>query len=277
MTLVRSIYKKAYYQTLNIILPKRELQLPSPYQSKRNVFIYFDYEREFSGYDTKISDAEIKEILNTLGKRKILTTWFTVGKVFNKYPDSVKNIVSGGHEIASHTYAHIPPLYTADKILEKDFDIFNKISNSIAHVIGFHSPTGRWSLKSMKYLKKFNYSYDIISCRKNKHCKPHYLFSGLNSKMMRLYTYGDDWPLFKGNTNAEMVLDHFKKLVKRIEPGNVGGIGFHPWVLYSNMEMLKGFNDLLDYLTNQDDVRLKPAQFYADLLRANDKFISQPL
>jgi len=266
MTLASSIYKKAYYRSLNFILPRRELRFESPNRSKKNIFIYFDYEREFSGYETKISDAEIRKILDLLDKSSILTTWFTVGKVFDKYQDSVKDIISRGHEIASHTYAHIPPLYAAKKILRKDFELFYKTSNSIAHVNGFHSPTGKWSMKSMKYLKEYNYSYDIISCSKNKNCKPHYLWTGLNSRMLRLYTYGDDWPLFKGNGTAKHVLEHYMELIRRIEPGSVGGLGFHPWVLYSNKEILKGFTDLLVYLANLDDVELKPAQFFADLL-----------
>lgn len=270
MTFARSIYKKVYYHSLNLLLIRKEVRLPSLYRSKRNIFLYFDYEREFSGYDTKIGDGEIREILQMLDELKIVTTWFTVGKLFSKYPDSIADILSYGHEIGSHTYAHIPPFYTANKILERDFEKFNKASGTLTRIKGFHSPTGKWSLKLSKYLNTYNYTYDIISCSKRKDCKPHFVITGPGSKHLRLYTYGDDWPLFKGNGKAEESLNHYIELIDKLEPGNVGGIGFHPWVLFSNKNLLKGFYDLLDYLKNQDDVELNTARFFADLLRTKD-------
>jgi len=270
MTFVRSIYKKAYYHSLNLLLIRKEVRLPSPYRSKRNVFLYFDYEREFSGYDTNIGDGEIREILRMLNERKIVTTWFTVGKLLIKYPDSIADILSYGHEIGSHTYAHIPPFYTANKILERDFEMFHKASSTITTIKGFHSPTGKWSLKQLKYLNTYNYAYDIISCSKRRDCKPHYVITGPGSKNLRMYTCGDDWPLFKRRGKAVETLNYYSELIDNLEPGVVGGIGFHPWVLFSNKNLLKGFNDLLDYLKNQDDVVLNTAQFYADLLRTKD-------
>jgi hypothetical protein len=94
--------------------------------------------------------------------------------------------------------------------------------------------------------------------------------TGRGSKNLRLFTYGDDWPLFKSNGKAEDTLNHYIKLVDKLGPGDVGGIGFHPWVLFSNNKLLKGFSDVLDYLKNQDDVELNTAQFYADLIRNQD-------
>jgi len=65
--------------------------------TKRQVIFTFD-----GGGSAVSTDG----ILATLAKHHIKGTFFLTGKFVEKYPDKVKAIAAGGHEIFSHTYDH---------------------------------------------------------------------------------------------------------------------------------------------------------------------------
>lgn len=48
----------------------------------------------------------LPEILQTLDKYKVKTTFFLDGSWVNKYPDEARKIKEAGHEIGSHAYSH---------------------------------------------------------------------------------------------------------------------------------------------------------------------------
>ncbi|MES2322159.1 MAG: XrtA system polysaccharide deacetylase [Pseudomonadota bacterium] len=50
--------------------------------------------------------ANIDRILGILADGKVHTTFFTLGWIAERYPDMVRRIVAGGHELASHGYGH---------------------------------------------------------------------------------------------------------------------------------------------------------------------------
>ena len=49
---------------------------------------------------------DIDSILDTLSKNKVHITFFMVGDWVDKYPEYVKKIYDGGHEIANHSNTH---------------------------------------------------------------------------------------------------------------------------------------------------------------------------
>lgn len=86
-------------------------------REKRNNKIILSFDLEF-WYDTRfleryLSDSPkdcLKEsvlpVLELLEKYDTRATFFTTGKVIEKYPEIIKKIYSRGHEIASHGYSH---------------------------------------------------------------------------------------------------------------------------------------------------------------------------
>ena len=100
---------------------------------------------------------------------KIKTTWFFVGKIFEKYPETVDEIINRGHEIGSHTFNHISPLYNSGKVLEEDFKLFSNIRYKNVLIKGFHSPRSLWSIRMFKHLKKYDFLYDVVHSKSNKH------------------------------------------------------------------------------------------------------------
>ena len=152
MSIVQTIRLKIYYLFAKRWINGKPVHLPERDQSKKHLFLYFDYEREFGGHETNITDRDISLLLDILDTFQIKTTWFTVGKIFERYPDSITDILKRGHELASHTFSHIPPYYASAKELESDFKHFEDSSNMFPKVKGFHAPNGLWSLNSLSLL-----------------------------------------------------------------------------------------------------------------------------
>lgn len=51
-------------------------------------------------------EENTKLYLNWLKQKKSYCTFFTVGKIAERYPDLIKLIIDSGHEIACHSYSH---------------------------------------------------------------------------------------------------------------------------------------------------------------------------
>lgn len=86
-------------------------------------------------------DTEI--ILNFLSRKGLKATFFFLGWVAERYPELVTAAVRGGHEIASHGYAHsmITKMTPGEfrKDLRKSLDILNALSDE--PVTGYRAPT----------------------------------------------------------------------------------------------------------------------------------------
>lgn len=254
---------RIYYRFLELIslYPIKEKNFEA---SLKKCFIYFDYEREFSGHQTNISNRDIEYLLDHLDHIKIKTTWFTVGQVIENYSATIPKIVEKGHEIGSHTYAHISPKVMKDFDLETDFESFDKIrSLHKLSVEGFHSPNGQWNISMFDFLLKNKFTYDVISLPlKGQKILPVKFQFFKKYPIVRLVTVGDDWPLFRAEKSRLEVFEYFKELYHKTKNGDIFGIGFHPWILYSDTNILMGYKDFLLFLTQQKDVLIRPARFF---------------
>jgi polysaccharide deacetylase family protein (PEP-CTERM system associated) len=52
-------------------------------------------------------EANVERILNILAEARVHATFFTLGWIAERYPQLVRRIVAGGHELASHGYSHL--------------------------------------------------------------------------------------------------------------------------------------------------------------------------
>lgn len=260
MNLLRLIKQRLYYRLSPLMLRREAVIRPAILSDRRNIFIYFDYEREFGGVSEPIPCSGITGILKTLEKYNIKTTWFTVGEIFEKYPNSIIEIVSGGHEIGSHTFSHIPPLFSTSSQLSGDFERFGNAAKKSSIVpVGFHSPNGLWSLKSIQLCALHNYIYDMITCSSQSPPSPLIVSAGRNASILRFCSLGDDWPLYKADSNRQESLSYLKSLLLNVKPGTACGIGFHPWILISSNERLAAFEQFIEYLSQQPNVTINTA------------------
>ncbi len=238
---------------------------PIQLQTTKNLYLYFDYEREYGNNMASITDDDVNKILELLDKYQVKTTFFTVGKILKFYPESIKRIVEKGHEIGSHSYDHNKLTNVSNNAVFNDFNEFNKVSTLSYEVKGFHSPNGSWNHQTVKNLSKFQYTYDVISKKKRKHVN-YIQVRYMKNRFYRLFTLGDDYPLLNNNYNPNEIKNYFWELYKKIKEGDIRGIGFHPWVLFSDDNIFKGFELFLDDLSKESNLTIKPALYYLNEL-----------
>ena len=96
--------------------------------------------------------------LNWLKKNNSVCTFFSVGKIAEKYPELIKEIVMRGHEIACHTYSHTPIDVLGKDGFKSDLEkTLNALSKSGAgKIIGFRAPI-------FSLTEKTQWAYEVLS------------------------------------------------------------------------------------------------------------------
>src|SRR4051812_24379321 len=61
----------------------------------------------------------VERILRLLARHDIRATFFVTGHTADTYPDSVREIVAGGHEVGHHGYLHENPVSLPSKDAER--------------------------------------------------------------------------------------------------------------------------------------------------------------
>ena len=109
-------------------------------------------------------ERNVDRILELLAEREVKATFFTLGWVAERYPQLVKRIVRGGHELASHGYGHErasdldPAAFTDDVTRAKA--ILEDLGG--LPVLGYRAPSfsiGRGNLWAFDVLARAGYRY----------------------------------------------------------------------------------------------------------------------
>lgn len=61
---------------------------------------------DWSGFDCRV-ERNLDVILNMFAEQQVKATFFTLGWIAERYPNSIRRIVQEGHELASHGYEHV--------------------------------------------------------------------------------------------------------------------------------------------------------------------------
>lgn len=95
--------------------------------------------------------------LNWLQKHKARCTFFVVGQVAEQYPELIKEIVSEGHEIALHTFAHIPLTEQQPQTFAADLqrNLQSLRACGVNTVYGFRAPT-------FSLTRQSSWAYDVL-------------------------------------------------------------------------------------------------------------------
>ncbi len=117
----------------------------------------------WSKYESRVL-KNTNKILELFEKYEIKATFFTLGYIAEKFPDLIKEIDNRGHEIASHSYAHLDIRKTTkeefENDLKKSLEILEKITGK--KVLGFRAPyfsIDKKSFWAMEILSKY-FKYD---------------------------------------------------------------------------------------------------------------------
>ena len=109
-------------------------------------------------------EANIERILAVLDKGGVHATFFTLGWIAERYPEMVKRIVAGGHELASHGYSHLRASDQSRAEFDDDIIRSKKLLEDIGgkEVIGYRAPSfsiGHGNLWALDALKEAGYRY----------------------------------------------------------------------------------------------------------------------
>jgi polysaccharide deacetylase family protein (PEP-CTERM system associated) len=121
------------------------------------------------------------KFLNFLERHNIKTTFFTLGEVAKAYPQLIEKISSHGHEIAWHTYSHLPLNQMSAQSFREDYEKSAKYFKQagISRLYGFRAPyfsltkTCAWVYKVLSDCG-FTYSSSILPAKNQRYAWPEF-------------------------------------------------------------------------------------------------------
>lgn len=221
-----------------------------------------------------------RRILDFLKSRGITATWFIPGFTIESWPRECEAVVAGGHEVAHHSWAHIPPATRSREQEEADLgranDAIAKLTGRRAR--GYRSPSWDLSAHTIELLVAHGFLYD--SSMMGSDYLPYRARSGDVAKIGEAYRFGretsliempvswtlDDYPHFEfirtdstilpGLQPARAVMqgwfDEFVYMRKTVDWG-ILTYTTHPYVIGRGQRML-AFEDLVDKLAREGAV-----------------------
>ena len=259
--------------------------------SRHIVCLTFDFDTQ-SGFiargmttPTPLSRGEFgamasRRILDFLKARAIRTTWFIPGFTIESWPRQCEAVVKDGHEVAHHSWAHIPPAAQSRAEEEADLvranDAIQRLSGRKAR--GYRSPSWDLSEHTVDLLLQHGFHYD--SSLMGADYLPYRARRGDVAKLGEPFHFGketsliempiswslDDYPHFEfvrtpqtvlaGMHSARAVmqswLDEFLYMKKTVDWG-VLTYTMHPYVIGRGYRML-ALEDLVDKLGKEGAV-----------------------
>ncbi len=249
------------------------------------VCLTFDFDTE-SGFisrgwttPTPLSRGEFgvigsQRILSTLKDRGLPSTWFVPGFTIESHPAACEAVVEAGHEVAHHSWAHVPPAQQSRDDEEADVkranDTIEKLTGKRAR--GYRSPSWDLSENTIDLLINEGMEYDSSLMGGDYH--PGYARRGDQVKLDEPITYGeetsliempiswslDDYPHFEyirtpemtlpGLQSARTVMDNWWDEFQYMQKSTDWGIltyTMHPYVIGRGYRML-AFEGLVEKL-----------------------------
>jgi peptidoglycan/xylan/chitin deacetylase (PgdA/CDA1 family) len=109
-------------------------------------------------YGARVGVPRILDLLSDIG---IKATFFVPGHTVDSFPAEVESILRAGHEVAHHSYAHVDPSEQSGDEERLDMERAWKALERIGvKPLGFRSPSGDYSTKTLGLLEEFGFKYD---------------------------------------------------------------------------------------------------------------------
>src|SRR5262245_40881006 len=221
-----------------------------------------------------------QRILDFLKSRAIKATWFIPGFTIESWPRECEAVVAGGHEIAHHSWAHIPPAAQTREQEEADLVRANEAIVRLTgrKARGYRSPSWDLSEHTVDLLLAHGFHYD--SSLMGSDYLPYKARRGDVAKLGEPFHFGDettliempiswsldDYPHFEFVRTQTTILaamqparavmqnwlDEFLYMKKTVEWG-VLIYTMHPYVIGRGHRML-AFEDLVDRLAKEGAV-----------------------
>jgi peptidoglycan/xylan/chitin deacetylase (PgdA/CDA1 family) len=219
-------------------------------------------------------------ILALLQSRGIRSTWFTPGFTIESFPRECEAVVKAGHEIAHHSWAHVPPANQSRDEEEADLVRANEAIQRLTgrKARGYRSPSWDLSPNTIELLVNHGFVYD--SSLMGADYWPYRARQGYVAQLGEPYRFGhetaliempiswhlDDFPHFEFLRTPQTILqglqparavmgnwlDEFRYMKKSVDWG-ILTYTMHPYVIGRGCRML-ALEDLVDTLAHEGAV-----------------------
>jgi peptidoglycan/xylan/chitin deacetylase (PgdA/CDA1 family) len=226
-------------------------------------------------------------VLNLLRRHGITATFCVPGRAATTYPTLIERMVSEGHEVAHHGWAHENPsdfdLAGEKKNLELGIEAIEKVTG--VRPQGYRSPAWDLSRSTIDLLREYGFLYDS-SCMAGDFY-PYYLRSQDNWSLTAPYEFGNvtqlvEMPVYWGLDDAvtfEFSREHLSGLAppSAVEeiwrgdfdyahascPGGVYNLTMHPEVIGRGHRMLM-LERLISYFRSKEGITFETLGAYAE-------------
>ena len=108
-------------------------------------------------YGAKVA---VPRLLELLRRHDMRATFFVPGRVAERYPDRVREILADGHEVGHHGYTHTSPA-NLDAAAEEDELVraLGVLRGLGADVVGYRSPSWDFSPRTLDLLEQHGFRY----------------------------------------------------------------------------------------------------------------------
>ena len=203
-------------------------------------------------------EANVDRILELFSHNGIKGTFFTLGWIAKRYPDMVRRIVAGGHELASHGTAHIRADHQSRRQFADDVSNAKRILEGISGqaVVGYRATSfsiGRRNLWALSALEEAGYRYSS-STHPIKHDlygmpeQPRFAFypfpnsSFVEIPVTTMRLFGRNWPAGGGGYFRLLPYTLFKQNLKTVRSRDQMPCTFyfHPWEIDPGQPKVSG-------------------------------------
>jgi peptidoglycan-N-acetylglucosamine deacetylase len=221
-----------------------------------------------------------RRILALLKSRGIAATWCIPGFTIESHPKACEAVVADGHEIAHHSWAHVPPATQSRDEEEADLVRANAAIERLTgrKARGYRSPAWDLSESTIDLLLAHGFAYD--SSLMGADYEPYFARRGDRAELGKPYHFGettsliempiswslDDYPHFEFVRTPSTVLaslqparavmqswlDEFRYMKKTVDWGALT-YTMHPYVIGRGHRML-ALEGLIDTLTAEGAV-----------------------
>ncbi len=212
----------------------------------------------------------IELILRVLASKGLKATFFVPGRVAERYPDRVRQILEGGHEVGVHGYTHRSPTnLSRDEEQEELVKALTVLRALGAEPVGYRSPSWDFSENTLSLLAGAGLTYSsnmMDDIRPYKHPgwdivelpvqwmlddAPHFWFDGVSSWNKKISTTAEVFSIWKEEFLGIDAL------------GGLTVLTCHPQII-GRPGRLRMLDTLLDFVTKEKGVRCSLAREVAE-------------
>ena len=203
-------------------------------------------------------ERNVERILQMLDRHSTKATFFTLGWIAERYPQLVRRIVEGGHELASHGYGHQRASDLSEAAFFADIESAKKLLEDLSghEIKGYRAPSfsiGEGNLWAFDCLERagYRYSSSIYPIRHDHYGMPdaprfaHQVRAGLLEVPVTTARFFDrNWPASGGGYFRLMPYAVSRWLLQHVNQVDRQSAVFycHPWEIDAGQPRIDGIN-----------------------------------